>query len=98
MLETALSLRRELLSREVCKCRLAEGTRRAVKAWGLNTLVKNPRWYSDSLTVIEVPEVCSLISQADPSSSDCCASLTRPAAAADICMAFTAQQRLSLRS
>ena len=42
--------------------RLAEGTRRAAKAWGLNLLCKNPRWYSDSLTVIEVPEVgsCSL--------------------------------------
>ncbi len=37
-------------------CRLAEGTRRAVAGWGLKTLCRDPRWYSDSLTVIEVPE------------------------------------------
>jgi alanine-glyoxylate transaminase/serine-glyoxylate transaminase/serine-pyruvate transaminase len=36
--------------------RLAEGTRRAVKGWGLELLCKNPRWYSDSLTVIETPQ------------------------------------------
>ncbi|KAK9807206.1 hypothetical protein WJX73_008893 [Symbiochloris irregularis] len=36
--------------------RLAEGTRRAAKAWGLELLVKDPRWNSDSLTVIQVPE------------------------------------------
>lgn len=36
--------------------RLAEGTRQAVKGWGLELLCKNPRWYSDSLSVIEVPE------------------------------------------
>ncbi len=36
--------------------RLAEGTRKAVEGWGLKLLCKNPRWYSDSLTVIETPE------------------------------------------
>jgi len=35
--------------------RLAEGTRKAVAAWGLKLLCKNPRWQSDSLTVIEAP-------------------------------------------
>ena len=35
--------------------RLAEGTRRAVKAWGLELLCKEKRWRSDSLTVIESP-------------------------------------------
>ena len=35
--------------------RLAEGTRAAVKAWGLKLLCENPRWYSDALTVIQVP-------------------------------------------
>lgn len=36
--------------------RLAEGTRRAVKAWGLELLCSDPRWYSNSLTVIKFPE------------------------------------------
>lgn len=36
--------------------RLAEGTRRAVAAWGLKTLCKDPRWFSDSLTVVETPD------------------------------------------
>ncbi|KAK9828747.1 hypothetical protein WJX72_001909 [[Myrmecia] bisecta] len=36
--------------------RLAEGTRRAVAGWGLKLLCKEPRWNSDSLTVIETPE------------------------------------------
>jgi len=35
--------------------RLADGTRKAVAGWGLQLLCKNPRWQSDSLTVIEVP-------------------------------------------
>lgn len=35
--------------------RLAEGTRKAVAGWGLELLCKNPRWKSDSLTVVEVP-------------------------------------------
>ena len=35
--------------------RLAEGTRMAVAAWGLELLCKEPRWRSDSLTVIEAP-------------------------------------------
>ena len=36
--------------------RLAEGCRRAVEGWGLQTLCRNPRWKSDSLTVVEVPQ------------------------------------------
>jgi alanine-glyoxylate transaminase/serine-glyoxylate transaminase/serine-pyruvate transaminase len=36
--------------------RLAEGTRQAVEGWGLQLLCRNPRWRSDSLTVVEVPE------------------------------------------
>jgi alanine-glyoxylate transaminase/serine-glyoxylate transaminase/serine-pyruvate transaminase len=36
--------------------RLAEGTRAAVAGWGLQLLCKQPRWRSDSLTVIEVPQ------------------------------------------
>ena len=36
--------------------RLANGTRRAVAAWGLDMLCKEPRWYSDALTVIETPQ------------------------------------------
>lgn len=36
--------------------RLAEGTRKAVDAWGLKLLCKEPRWNSDSLTVVKVPE------------------------------------------
>ena len=35
--------------------RFAEGTRRAVAAWGLELLCKNPRWRSNSLTVIKLP-------------------------------------------
>ena len=35
--------------------RLAEGTRAAVAGWGLKLLCKDPRWNSDSLTVIETP-------------------------------------------
>eukprot|EP00798_Chlamydomonas_sp_ICE-L_P010585 gene10585-12245_t len=36
--------------------RLAEGARKCVEGWGLQTLCKDPRWKSDSLTVVEVPE------------------------------------------
>jgi alanine-glyoxylate transaminase/serine-glyoxylate transaminase/serine-pyruvate transaminase len=36
--------------------RLAEGVRRAVKAWGLSILCKNPEEYSNSLTAVVVPE------------------------------------------
>lgn len=36
--------------------RFAEGTRRAVKGWGLELLCKNPRFYSNALTVVEAPE------------------------------------------
>jgi alanine-glyoxylate transaminase / serine-glyoxylate transaminase / serine-pyruvate transaminase len=41
-----------------CLCRLAEGTRKCVtEGWGMELLCKNPRWQSDSLTVIETPKV-----------------------------------------
>lgn len=36
--------------------RLAEGTRRAVAAWGLSLCAKKPQWYSDTVTAIVVPE------------------------------------------
>jgi alanine-glyoxylate transaminase/serine-glyoxylate transaminase/serine-pyruvate transaminase len=36
--------------------RLGCATRKAVKAWGLETLCKDERWKSDSLTVIETPK------------------------------------------
>lgn len=36
--------------------RLGEGARKAVKGWGLELLCKDPRWRSDSLTVIETPK------------------------------------------
>ena len=36
--------------------RLAEGTRRAVKAWGLEVLCKDPKSYSSSLTAVLMPE------------------------------------------
>jgi len=35
--------------------RLATATRKAVDAWGLQLLCKNPRWRSNSLTVVETP-------------------------------------------
>jgi alanine-glyoxylate transaminase/serine-glyoxylate transaminase/serine-pyruvate transaminase len=35
--------------------RLAEGTRRAVKAWGLEVCAREPRWNSDTVTAIMVP-------------------------------------------
>jgi alanine-glyoxylate transaminase/serine-glyoxylate transaminase/serine-pyruvate transaminase len=34
---------------------LAEGTRAAVKAWGLKTCAKEPKWQSDTVTAIMVP-------------------------------------------
>jgi len=36
--------------------RLAEGVRRAVKAWGLQVLCKNPTEYSNTLTAVRMPE------------------------------------------
>ena len=36
--------------------RLAEGVRLAVKAWGLKTCAKSPKWNSDTVTAILVPE------------------------------------------
>jgi alanine-glyoxylate transaminase/serine-glyoxylate transaminase/serine-pyruvate transaminase len=35
--------------------RLAEGTRAAVKAWGLELCAREPRWYSDPVSAIMVP-------------------------------------------
>jgi alanine-glyoxylate transaminase/serine-glyoxylate transaminase/serine-pyruvate transaminase len=35
--------------------RLAEGTRQAVKAWGLELCAKAPKWNSDTVTAILVP-------------------------------------------
>jgi alanine-glyoxylate transaminase/serine-glyoxylate transaminase/serine-pyruvate transaminase len=35
--------------------RLAEGTRAAVKAWGLQLCAKEPRWYSDTVSAVMVP-------------------------------------------
>lgn len=36
--------------------RLAEGVRRAVDAWGLDLCAKEPKWYSDTVSAILVPE------------------------------------------
>lgn len=36
--------------------RLAEGTRRAVAAWGLKLCAQAPRWYSDTVSAVVVPE------------------------------------------
>jgi alanine-glyoxylate transaminase / serine-glyoxylate transaminase / serine-pyruvate transaminase len=35
--------------------RLAEGTRQAVKAWGLELCARSPKWYSDTVSAIMVP-------------------------------------------
>jgi alanine-glyoxylate transaminase/serine-glyoxylate transaminase/serine-pyruvate transaminase len=35
---------------------LGEGVRRAVAAWGLKTCCKDPKWYSNTVTAIVVPE------------------------------------------
>jgi alanine-glyoxylate transaminase/serine-glyoxylate transaminase/serine-pyruvate transaminase len=35
---------------------LAEGVRRAVAAWGLTLCAREPKWYSDTVTAIVVPE------------------------------------------
>ena len=35
--------------------RLAEGTRRAVKAWGLELCAREPRWHSDTVSAIMLP-------------------------------------------
>jgi alanine-glyoxylate transaminase / serine-glyoxylate transaminase / serine-pyruvate transaminase len=35
--------------------RLAEGTRAAVRAWGLELCAREPRWYSDTVSAIMVP-------------------------------------------
>jgi alanine-glyoxylate transaminase/serine-glyoxylate transaminase/serine-pyruvate transaminase len=38
--------------------RLAEGVRQAVAAWGLTLCARHPRWYSDTVSAICVPEGC----------------------------------------
>ncbi len=35
--------------------RLAEGVRRAIRAWGLKTCAQGPKWHSDTVTAIVVP-------------------------------------------
>ena len=35
--------------------RLAEGTRLAIKAWGLELCARDPKWYSDTVSAIMVP-------------------------------------------
>ena len=35
---------------------LANGTRAAVKAWGLELCAKDPKWYSDTVSAVMVPE------------------------------------------
>ncbi|MDV3240647.1 MAG: aminotransferase class V-fold PLP-dependent enzyme [Methylocaldum sp.] len=36
--------------------RLAEGVRRAVKAWGLELCARDPKWYSNTVSAIVVPQ------------------------------------------
>lgn len=36
--------------------RLAEGVRRAVKAWGLELCCRDPKWYSNSVSAVVVPQ------------------------------------------
>lgn len=36
--------------------RLAEGVRKAVEAWGLRLCAKEPRWYSDTVSAVCVPD------------------------------------------
>ena len=36
--------------------RLAEGVRAAVRAWGLKLCAREPRWYSDTVSAVMVPE------------------------------------------
>jgi alanine-glyoxylate transaminase/serine-glyoxylate transaminase/serine-pyruvate transaminase len=36
--------------------RLAEGVRRAVSAWGLKLCAKEKRWYSDTVSAVQLPE------------------------------------------
>jgi alanine-glyoxylate transaminase/serine-glyoxylate transaminase/serine-pyruvate transaminase len=36
--------------------RLAEGTRRAVKAWGLETICRDPKYYSPTVTAVLMPD------------------------------------------
>jgi alanine-glyoxylate transaminase / serine-glyoxylate transaminase / serine-pyruvate transaminase len=36
--------------------RLAEATRRAIKAWGLETICRDPKYYSPTITAVLLPE------------------------------------------
>ena len=38
--------------------RLAEGVRKAVSAWGLGLCASDPKWYSDTVSAIVVPDGC----------------------------------------
>jgi alanine-glyoxylate transaminase/serine-glyoxylate transaminase/serine-pyruvate transaminase len=54
--EALAMLREEGFDNAVARhARFAAGTRAAVKAWGLELLCADPRWNSNSLTVIKAP-------------------------------------------
>lgn len=36
--------------------RMAEAVRQAVKAWGLSLIAKEPKWYSDTVSAVRVPQ------------------------------------------
>ena len=57
-LRKALNLLLEEGLDNVCArhARLAEGTRRAVAAWGLKLCAQEPKWYSNTVSAIVVPE------------------------------------------
>ena len=56
-LKESLSLLKEEGLNQVFKRhhRLAEGVRRAIKAWGLKPVARLPKWYSDTVTAIYTP-------------------------------------------
>ena len=54
-----------------CPCRLATASRKAVEGWGLELLCTDKRWYSDSLTVVEVPQVGPMFINSVVISPDC---------------------------
>jgi alanine-glyoxylate transaminase/serine-glyoxylate transaminase/serine-pyruvate transaminase len=57
LLESIEMLKEEGIDNAIARhARLAEGTRRCVKAWGLDLLCEEERWNSNSLTVVKTPE------------------------------------------
>jgi len=55
-LESMRLIKEEGLDNVIARhARLAEGTRRAVEAWGLEVLCSHPRWNSNALTVVKAP-------------------------------------------